>query len=521
LTPATPLPPGPATTTPPPAPSNTVLPVITGSAIEGETLAASSGAWTGAPTSYAYQWQDCNGSGGGCVDIGGAVASSHSLAASDVGHTVRVVVTASNAGGSRPARSVATAVVVTAVSPPPPPPAPSNTVLPVISGSAIEGETLAASTGSWSGAPTGYAYQWQDCDGSGGGCKSIGGAKASSHVLGAGDVGDTLRVVVTASNEGGSTPATSAQTSVVAASGGDQTGCFPAPGACGYPDPDSGNVGPSGACSSLTPSAGINEHTAGATIQNLNITGEVTISASNVTLANDCISASGGGRLGSRIVSIGDGVTGTKIMHSTVFGANSTSESVEEALSNNNEGTGTVADHDYIYNCGECVHGTWTLTNSYVTSNATIPSDHYEDIYCNDTTFVAEHDVLINPHEQTANLFCDTNGGGGGPADDHITVTESLLAGSGYGLYPQGNSSSVGSSTMDVTGNRFARCLTAHVFESGTGGTSCKGGADADGYWPFGGYYGVLDADAAYCPPASGQQWSNNVWDDDGEAIGC
>ena len=45
----------------------------------------------------------------------------------------------------------------------------------------------------------------------------IAGATGSSYMLGASDVGHTLRVVVTATNAGGSTAATSAQTAAVSA----------------------------------------------------------------------------------------------------------------------------------------------------------------------------------------------------------------------------------------------------------------------------------------------------------------
>jgi hypothetical protein len=246
--------------------------------------------------------------------------------------------------------------------------------------------------------------------------------------------------------------------------------------------------------------------------------GGVTVAASNVTLTNDCIVVNGGSQSGSRVVTIANGATATRIEHSTISGANSTSESVEEALNNNYSQSGSVADHDYIYNCGECVHGPWKLTNSYVTSNATISGEHYEDIYCSDATFAAEHDVLVNPHEQTANLFCDTKGGGGGPADNHITLTNSLLAGSGFSLYADGNSSSVGSSTMTVTGNRFARCLSTAVYNQGSGGTSCANGRDSNGYFPKGGYFGI--AAGTYCSGVK-QVWTNNVWDDNGATVGC
>jgi hypothetical protein len=97
---------------PPPAPpSNTAPPVVTGSAEEGRVLSGSTGAWTGSPGSYAYQWQDCNASGQACMSIGGATSAQRTLSGGDVGHTVRVIVTAKNPGGSGVGASAPTAVV--------------------------------------------------------------------------------------------------------------------------------------------------------------------------------------------------------------------------------------------------------------------------------------------------------------------------------------------------------------------------------------------------------------------------
>ena len=43
-----------------------------------------------------------------------------------------------------------------------------NTALPVISGSAVQAQTLTTSTGAWSGtAPFTYAYEWRRCDAAG------------------------------------------------------------------------------------------------------------------------------------------------------------------------------------------------------------------------------------------------------------------------------------------------------------------------------------------------------------------
>jgi hypothetical protein len=105
------------------APANTGLPTITGTAQQGQTLTASTGTWTGSPTiTYAYQWKRCDKSGANCGSIGGATASTYLLLSPDVGSTIRVDVTASNAYGSASAESLQTAVVSSSGGPPPPPP---------------------------------------------------------------------------------------------------------------------------------------------------------------------------------------------------------------------------------------------------------------------------------------------------------------------------------------------------------------------------------------------------------------
>ena len=80
------------------APSNSDPPSISGTAQEGQALTSSSGTWTGHPTSFAYRWRDCDASGANCLDIAGATEATYVLQASDVGSTLRVVVTATNCG---------------------------------------------------------------------------------------------------------------------------------------------------------------------------------------------------------------------------------------------------------------------------------------------------------------------------------------------------------------------------------------------------------------------------------------
>ena len=93
------------------APVNTGLPTISGTPTQGETLTAANGSWNRAPTGFAYQWRRCNSAGASCSDISGAGSSSYVLVLADVGSTIRVIVTASNAHGSASAASSQTAIV--------------------------------------------------------------------------------------------------------------------------------------------------------------------------------------------------------------------------------------------------------------------------------------------------------------------------------------------------------------------------------------------------------------------------
>ncbi|MGA9762071.1 MAG: YCF48-related protein [Gaiellaceae bacterium] len=187
-------------------PANTSLPTISGTTAQGQTLTASNGSWSQSPTSYARQWRRCDSSGANCSDLSGANSGSYLLASADVGHTLRVVVTASNSNGSASASSSQTAVVSG-----PPGRLPANTALPTITGTTTQGQTLTAHNGSWNESPISFSYQWQRCNSGGSGCSSIAGAASSEYVLTYDDAGHTLRVVVTASNSYGSASATSLQ----------------------------------------------------------------------------------------------------------------------------------------------------------------------------------------------------------------------------------------------------------------------------------------------------------------------
>jgi lysophospholipase L1-like esterase len=192
-------------------PTNTSLPTIMGTPQQGQVLTATNGSWSNSPSGYGYQWRRCDTGGASCGDITGAVSQTYSPVAADVGWALRVAVTASNGAGSATALSAATAVVS------PPPAAPTNTAMPSISGTPEQGQVLAASNGTWTDNPTSYAYQWQRCGSDGAGCGDIGGATAQTYTVAVDDVGGTLRVLVTASNGGGSTSAESDPSAVIVA----------------------------------------------------------------------------------------------------------------------------------------------------------------------------------------------------------------------------------------------------------------------------------------------------------------
>lgn len=179
----------------------------------GQVLLRGQGSWTGsAPLSLAsIQWQRCDSSGSGCVAV--ATTPKYTVQTADSGYSLRFVTTVKNPLGTVALASPISAPVggTVIVSPP------ANTALPTVSGTPEEAQVLTASAGSWSGSPTGYAYQWQSCASTGAACSAISGATSASYTAQTADVGSTLRVVITASNSAGSASAASAATAVVAA----------------------------------------------------------------------------------------------------------------------------------------------------------------------------------------------------------------------------------------------------------------------------------------------------------------
>jgi hypothetical protein len=105
--------------------------------------------------------------------------------------------------------------------------APTNSVLPALSGTAKVGQTLSSTEGTWTGSPT-YAYQWEHSANGVSGWATIPSATSSSYLIAVTYQGEFLRCTVTATNEGGSAAASSAASAQVAAEG-EAAATFSAP----------------------------------------------------------------------------------------------------------------------------------------------------------------------------------------------------------------------------------------------------------------------------------------------------
>lgn len=308
----------------------------------------------------------------------------------------------------------------------------------------------------------------------------------------------------------------------IAGGGGPIDGpCFASPGACGFPDPAYGNVGvPSG--TSLTPSGSITVTTNGAVVSGKDVTGTITVDANNVTIQNTRVN----GNEDQQLYLIVMANPGNLTINDVELTA-SAPWSVQHAVRNDSGGSITmnrVYQHgtvDSICYCGQDNAGAnvVSINDSYSYITLSIPGDHLENIYVDDSTINVDHSTMYNDQPQTSVIFGNTNNGVDGAAcTSHYTVTDSLMAGGGYILGFCGHQTlGFDGSTATVTGNRFARCGHGVEVDGGSGTWICPGvpfgSNDGMGFYPRGGSFFTAD------PSTANTVWSNNVWDDDDSVI--
>ena len=505
---------------PPIEPVEETKPVEKTPPVEEKLPAAPTAAFLYTPTSPTVgQSVNFNGSGSACADgpckyewsdDGSSVRPSTVLWPLASGQTmsftfhevgtkyVRLVVT--DAAGRTATVEHNVAVAAESESAPPTTTAPSDMTSPRVSGTAQVKQTLTAGKGTWAGStPMTYTYQWQRE-----GTTNISGATGSTYVPAAGDVGHKLDVVVTADNTAGKASASSPQTTAVSKEAvkeepkeepkevtkeetGSATNCIKVPSACGYPDAT--NTGVPAGTTLKAQSNDITVSSPGATIKDVALEGSINVEANNTTIEDAEVTVNGtqtcGSSCGGRGIWIKPGVTGTVIQNVSCHGGALSGVNVTQYCVMSNDSATTIKQL-HAYNCTECLAGPMNLSNSFINeSDATIPGEHYEDLYYGGGAgaLIINHNTMLNQQGQTAVVFTSVDFGN----QTTLTITNNLMAGGGYMIYGGGSGSGgkvVGPVT--ITGNRFSR-----------------------EFYPNGGYYGV----AAYMNEAV-TSWSGNVWDE-------
>jgi hypothetical protein len=173
-------------------------PLVTGVLNPGQTLSVAQGTWTGDQVTFSYQWERCIEAETGCAPIPGATASTHALTTGDLASTVRVSVTGRNRLGTATASSANTGFVAG------PPGAPVATAGPVFDVVVGPGATLTGTTGTWTGSPSSFAYQWRRCSPTTSACVDVVGATGETYTLSVADSGSLIRLLVVATNASGS-----------------------------------------------------------------------------------------------------------------------------------------------------------------------------------------------------------------------------------------------------------------------------------------------------------------------------
>lgn len=166
----------------PPAITSVAVPTVSGGALVGETLEATSGEWDVTDVSVSHQWLRDG------EPVEGAVEATYVIGEPDAGHRLSVEVTAKKTGyASATATSSATDVVSHGPL--------MNTELPTITGTPRVGETLTATPGAWSADGTVAAFQWLR-DG-----VRVPGATAKTYVVGVDDLGAAMSVEVSVTKD--------------------------------------------------------------------------------------------------------------------------------------------------------------------------------------------------------------------------------------------------------------------------------------------------------------------------------
>jgi len=206
------------------APKNTATPPLsTFKAVVDSTISLGAGTWQGStPITMTYSWRRCNPVGdiSSCAAIPGATQSTYAPVVADIGFSLRAWITGTNVAGTDFVITNHTFPVVDKQHF-----APTATTPPTIVGTALPGRQLTANQGSYAGdSPIVTKLQWYRCDANGASCHAI--AKATKVVYNptTDDVGFTIRLYTTSTNQYGKLVAQSDPTDTVSGTPPNVTG---------------------------------------------------------------------------------------------------------------------------------------------------------------------------------------------------------------------------------------------------------------------------------------------------------
>jgi hypothetical protein len=267
------------------------------------------------------------------------------------------------------------------------------------------------------------------------------------------------------------------------------------PSVCGYPDVETVGVTPGSSLSAVSGTVTLSK--AGMVYENKAVTGEIIVTAPNVTIRNvKLINTSEW-----YAISVKSGGSWDRT------DANLLVDHVEINMNGHNgvKGiafNGYTARNVFFHNGSDCAHAgnIVVIEESLCVDGPDINGDGWPDStsFCNGPDhfdgfqsdggdgITIRHNTMRNPCSQTSNILLSSNTS----PIRNATITDNLLAGGGYSLYCAGSNDGSRVTNIVATGNRFART-----------------------WYPQGGYWGPT----AYCEFA--EAYSGNVWDDTGSAL--
>jgi hypothetical protein len=258
-----------------------------------------------------------------------------------------------------------------------------------------------------------------------------------------------------------------------APSGG--TGCAGSPSSCGYPDGSNTGI-PAGVA--LKASRSVTADKAGQVIDGLDITGEINVTAPNVTIRNTRVT--GGG---DWVVVVRDGADNLTIEDSELQTPAGSPQDIA-CLLNIGDSKPTIRRAN-IHGCSAGISsGGGLVQDSYIHDMAQIPGlSHDVGVASNGGGgMTITHNTIFNQYDQTAAVAFYQDFG----TQQNNLVQNNLLAGGGYCVYG-GTGTKGATANIRFINNRFSQK-----------------------YHPNCGYFGVV---ASFNRNDPGNAWTGNYWD--------